>query len=135
MTEGTTLYEEVWECRFPKKLTTEEVLFTLNVLDPYLAEDVHSLFSEAVTDSLANVLEESGARALMRLIGKPDFESPSEVYEVLDSILHEGSEVLKTAIVEEFRANLQLLWEKLERDLTADANVPAQQRQIPSVMR
>jgi hypothetical protein len=126
--KGRTLYEEVWECRFPKKLTIEEVLLSLNVLDPHLAEDIHSLFSEAVADSLANVLEESGARALMRLIGKPDFEGPTEVYEVLDSVLKEGSEVLKTAIVEEFCASLQLLLEKFERNLAADANAPAPDR-------
>ena len=34
----------------------------------------------------------------------------------MDSILHEGSQVLKRAIAEEFRANVHLLLKKLERD-------------------
>jgi hypothetical protein len=116
-----TLYQEVWECRFPKRQTIEEELLTLQAIAPDMAEDLYSLFEEAVTDSLANILEESGARALVRLMGEANIESPSEVFAILDSIFHEGSSTLKSAITEEFRMNVHLLLKKVERNLVADS--------------
>lgn len=121
MVKGRTLYEEVWECRFPRRLTIEEELLSLRELDPHLAEDLHSLFNEAVTDSLANIMEESGARALVRWMGETSFESPTKVYAALDSIFLEGSQVLKTAIAEQFRINVHQLLEKCERNLVKES--------------
>jgi hypothetical protein len=80
-----------------------------------MIEDLHSLFKEAVTDSFTNILGENEARALVMLIAGTEFESPPVVFAALDSILHEGSRILKDAIVEEFRANVHLLLEKVKR--------------------
>lgn len=115
MVKRRTLYEEVWERRSPKRQTLEEELLTLQVLAPDMIEDLHSLFKEAVTDSLANTLEENEARALVMLIAGTNFESPYQVFAALDSILHEGSHILKDAIFEEFRTSVHLLLEKVER--------------------
>lgn len=119
MTNGMTLYEEVWECRFPRRQTIEEELLALQALAPDMLEDLRSLFKEAVTNSLANILGENEARALVMLIGGTDFGSPSRVYAALDSIFHEGSQILKGAIVEEFRAHVHLLLEKAKRGMFA----------------
>jgi hypothetical protein len=113
-----TLYEEIWECRFPKRQTVEEDLLALQVLAPDMAEDLHCLFKEAVTDTLASILGQNEARSLMRQLARTDFESPYSVFEELDSILHGGSKVLRDAIVEEFRVNVRLLLEKTERKVT-----------------
>ena len=118
MKKPRTLYEEIWECRFPKKQTIEEDLLSLQVLAPDMVEDLHSLFKEAVTDSLARILGENEARALTRQIAGTDFESPYNVFRALDSILHEGSRILRDAIVEEFRVNVHMLLEKTERKIT-----------------
>jgi len=88
-----------------------------------MIEDLHSLFKEAVTDSLTSILGEDEARALVMLIAESEFESPSVVFAALDSILHEGSHILKDAVVEEFRANVHLLLEKVKRGLFATRKV------------
>jgi hypothetical protein len=113
--KGDTLYEAVWECRFPRRQTVEEELLTLRALAPDMIEDLHSLFKEAVTDSLAKILGEDEARTLVMLIAGTEFESPPVVFAALDSILREGSRILKDAIVEEFRTNVHLLSEKVKR--------------------
>ncbi|MGD0396434.1 MAG: hypothetical protein ABSB26_05950 [Nitrososphaerales archaeon] len=115
---GKSLYEEVWECRFPRRQTVEEDLLALQALAPVMVEDLYSLFKEAVTDSFVNILGGNEARALMRLIAGTSFGSPDEVYEVLDSIFHEGAQILRKAIVEEFSASVHLLLEKAEREAT-----------------
>src|SRR5208337_4646317 len=122
MAKGVTLYEETWERRFPRRQTIEEELFALQAIAPVMVEDLHFLFEEAVTDSLANILGDNGARALMRLIAGTNLGSPDQVYEALDSIFHEGAQVLKRAIVEEFSAKLHLLLEKAERDCSQAMN-------------
>ena len=86
--KGRLLYEEAWERRFPRRQTTEEDLLALQALAPVMVEDLYSLFKEAVTDSLVDVLGENEARVLMRLIVGTNFESPDQVYEALDSIFH-----------------------------------------------
>jgi hypothetical protein len=116
--KARTLYEEIWECRFPKRQTIEEDLLSLQALTPDMAEDLHSLFKEAVTDSLASILGQNEARALVKQIAGTDFESPYSVFGALDSILHGGSQILRDAIVEEFRVNVHLLLEKTERKVT-----------------
>jgi len=114
-TKPRTLYEEVWECYLPKRQTLEEDLISIQALAPDMVEDLHSLFKEAVVNSLANTLGRNEARALMRLMTRTDFESPREVFEALDSIFYEGSQILRDAIVEEFRVNVHLLLVKTER--------------------
>ena len=113
---GMSLYEEAQGCRFPRRQTIEEDLFALHALAPVMVEDLYPLFEEALTDSLANILGENGARALMRLIVGTNFESPDQVYEALDSIFHEGAQILRKAIVVEFSASVHLLLEKAERE-------------------
>jgi hypothetical protein len=128
MTEGMTLYEEVWECRFPKREVVEEELLDLIALAPDLIKDLRSLFKEAVTDSLANILPENEARALLMLIAWTDFEDPSRVSEALDSILGEGSRILKHAILEEFRVNVHILLGKVRRGVISNGPVPDTKR-------
>ncbi len=113
---GRTLFEEVWECRFPRRQTIEEDLLALQTLAPDRIEDLRALFKEAVTYSLARLLGDKEARALVRSTGEASFESPPDMFATLDSRLHEGSQVLKAAITEEFRLNLHLLLEKIERN-------------------
>jgi hypothetical protein len=115
MANAKTLYEEVWGCRFPKRQTIEEDLLALQILAPDMIGDLHSLFKEAVTDSLANILGQKEARVLMRRMARTNFESPYTVFAALDSILRGSSQILRDAIVEEFRVNVHLLLEKTER--------------------
>ncbi|MGD0318815.1 MAG: hypothetical protein ABSB56_03870 [Nitrososphaerales archaeon] len=42
--KGDTLYEAVWECRFPRRQTVEEELVALQALAPDMAEDPYFLF-------------------------------------------------------------------------------------------
>jgi len=117
--KGETLYEAVWECRLPRRQTLEEELLTLQALAPDLIEDLRCLFKEAVTDSLANILDEGEARTLVMLIAETEFRNPAIVFGALDSILHEGSQILRDVTVKEFRANVHLLLEKVKRGLYA----------------
>jgi hypothetical protein len=117
--KGETLYEEVWECRLPRRQTLEEELLILQALEPDAIEDLHSLFKEAVTDSFTSILGEDEARALVVLMAEIEFESPSVVFAALDSIFHEGSKILRGAIIEEFQASVHLLLEKVKRGLFA----------------
>ena len=132
---GTTTqrrhFEEVWEgqetdeggvrrWKWRRGLTLEEELLSLQVLAPDLVEDAQTIFKEAVSDTLANVLTEDEAIALIILLGGVDLGSPREVYEALDSILHRGSGIIKSALAEEFRISVHLLLEKLERGMILD---------------
>ncbi len=116
---GRTLFEEVWECRFPKRQTVEEDLLALQTLAPDRIEDLRALFKEAVTYSLASLLGDNEARALVRSMGEASFESPPEMFATLDSLLREGSQALKASITEEFRLNLHLLLEKTKTNTAA----------------
>jgi hypothetical protein len=78
--------------------------------------DLRFMFREAVADSLANLLDESEARALVALMGGTSLEDPGKVYGALDSILQMGSHVLKDAIAEEFHAKVDLLKRRLAED-------------------
>lgn len=104
--------------------TLEEELHTLQAFAPEISEDIHSIFKEAVTDSLWSMLPESEARALLLMIGERGFESPCDVNSALDSILRGGSQILKNGIREEFRANVHLLAQKAERGFTASPRPP-----------
>lgn len=112
--------DQVRECPSSRRQTLEEELHTLQALAPDMIEDLRSIFEEAVTDSLANILEENEARALIILMGGTEFGSPHDVFAALDSILHDGSQILKGAITGEFRASVHLLLEKVKRNLVAD---------------
>ena len=112
---GRTLYEEVWECRSPTRQTLEEDLLSLQALAPDMIEDLRCLFKEAVTDSLSSVLGENQAMALVKLISETDFENPPEVFAALDSIFRGGAQILKEAIIDEFRASVHLLLGKVEK--------------------
>jgi hypothetical protein len=101
-----------WKC--DRNRVLEEELRTLQAFIPDITRDILSIFEEAVTDSLWNMLPESEARALLILVGEKGFESPCDVYSALDSILRDGSQILKNAIREEFRASIHLLMEKVE---------------------
>ena len=124
VTKARTLYEDIWECRLPKRHTVEEDLLSLQALAPDMAEDLHSLFKEAVTYSLVGILGANEARALVRQIAGTDLESPYAVFETLDSFLHGGSQTLRNAIVEEFRVNVHLLLEKTERKVIRSTDGP-----------
>jgi len=122
--QGEVPHEAIWECLFPgRKQTVEEELLELEALIPDIAEVWNPLFKEAVTDSIANLLDENEARALVILISSSGFESPAEVYEELDSILCSGSEIVKGAIFEEFRAKVHLLLEKVKKVMPASEPV------------
>ena len=123
MTNERTLFEEVWECRLPKRQTLEADLFTLQGLAPDRLEELNSLFKKAVTDCLANLLDENEASALVILMGEANFETPQKAYETLDSILQGGSQILKSAIVEEFRASVHLLLKKEEVTLASASGI------------
>jgi hypothetical protein len=109
------MYEEVWESRFPSRQTVEEELLTLQTLAPDTIEDLYHVFEETVIDSLVRILGENGATAAVILMAETNFESPSGVFAALDSIFQEGSQFLRRTIVEEFRASLHLLLEKVEK--------------------
>jgi hypothetical protein len=110
-----TLYEEVWEGRSSRKQTLEEELLTLQALAPDIIEDLRPLFKEAVINSLTHILGENGAKAVVRLTAGTNFESPNEVFAALDLIFQEGTQFLRHAIVEEFRANLHRLLKRVEK--------------------
>lgn len=42
--KGETLYEAVWECRFPRKQAIEEEVVAPQALTPDMAEDPYFLF-------------------------------------------------------------------------------------------
>lgn len=113
MSKRRTLYEEVWEGSVSKRHQMEAKAPCLQTFDLESAEeDLLVIFKEAVTDSLANILDRNEARALLILIGGTDFGSPTEVFQALDSILLEGSKILKEAITKEFLASADLLLRK-----------------------
>jgi hypothetical protein len=115
-----SLYAELAADGDFRRLPVQEELLTLWALDLKLADDLRSLFEEAVTATLANILGNDAARALVMSLGATTLESPRRVSDALDSIFDRGSEVLKSAIAEEFHANVHLLCEKLKRNSTRD---------------
>jgi len=100
-------------------------LRTLQVLTPDICKDLHTIFEEAVADTLGSMLPMNEARSLLKLIGRMDLDNPSEVYSTMDSVLSDGSRTLKGAIREEFCANVHLLTEKVIRGFVPDAVVSA----------
>jgi hypothetical protein len=124
MVKGKTFYEEVWECRFPKSQTVEEELFDLQALAPDMIEDLRSLFKEAVADPTVKLLGKDEAVALAKLIAETDLGNPPQVFTALDSTLHEGSRIIKDAVVEEFRVKVHQLLEKVRREIVSHGPTP-----------
>jgi hypothetical protein len=103
-----------------RRQSLEKDLLMLWTLDTRLPDDILLIFEEAVTDSLAEELGISGARAMATRIGASTFESPRKVSEVLDSVFEDGSEVLKRDIAERFRLGIHLLTVKMMKSYTRD---------------
>ena len=91
--------------------TLEEEVFTIHSIAPDTVRRIPSLFSESVVDSVTSILGPDSGEALIRSIGDESLLEPSLVYEKLDSVLHDGSEILKAAIREEFRVKVHRLYE------------------------
>lgn len=100
--------------------TLEEELFTLHTITPSLVRELPSLFSESVVTSVTSILGEDSGDALIRGIGDECLADPTEVYEKLDSLLQDGSEILKAAIREEFRVKVHRL-HKMTMDMAPPA--------------
>jgi hypothetical protein len=81
-----------------KRMTAHEELLGFWTLDTYVVEDLRSLFEVAATDTLANVLGDAEARALVLLTGTKNFRSPRRLDRALDCMFPRGAEVLKEAI-------------------------------------
>jgi hypothetical protein len=107
---GPTLYEEVWEGRRNSPLENE--MQTPQVFVPEMIDDLQTIFKEALGDALARVLDQNEARALMLYLAGTSLQ-PDEVFAALDSMLREGSEILKDAIVEEYHTNAHVLLKKM----------------------
>jgi hypothetical protein len=88
------------------KTSLEEDIVALNSMDPDMVVDLRSIFKEATRDASANILDEPTAQALMFHISNPNLESPYEIMTYLDSLLKEGSGILKAAIMAEFRVRV-----------------------------
>jgi hypothetical protein len=106
---------EVQESRRNSLLDDE----TQTLLAPGIFDDLRTIFKEALTDSLARMLDQNEARALMLYLAGTNLE-PDGVFRELDSILGAGSAILKVAIAEEFRANAHLLLKKAKGRLAID---------------
>ena len=91
--------------------TLEEEVFTLHSMDPGATTRLPGLFSESVVDSMIDILGEDSGEALLRSIGDENLSDPTETYRRLDSVLMDGSEIMKAAIREEFRVKVHRLYE------------------------
>ncbi len=91
----------------------EDELFALGVWAPELVEDLASVFKEALTDALANMLDESTAEALEVYLGKVNLGDPAIVFPALDSTLREGAKTVKEAVCREFRVKVHERYEML----------------------
>ena len=90
--------------------TLEEEILSVNFLAPDVVSQFPSLFSDSVIDSVTNILGENSSEALIRSLGEERLMSPEETYEGLDSVFHNGSEILKAAIREDFRVRVHRLY-------------------------
>ena len=90
--------------------TLDEEMFTVNSLAPDMLAQLPLLFSDSVVDSVTNILGENSGEALVRSIGEESLRNPEKTYERLDAMFHDGSEMLKAAIREDFRVRLHRLY-------------------------
>lgn len=113
--KAETLYVETFQA-YPSAGGVPERNVRAEVEESDIEGDLRFMFREAVADSLANLLDEREARAMVSFMGGLSLESPERVYGALDTILQRGSHVLKEAIAEEFHAKVDLLKRRLEGD-------------------
>ena len=90
--------------------TLDEEILTVASLAPDMITRLPLLFSDSVVDSVTDILGENSGEALVRSIGEKSLRSPEKTYESLDTLLHNGSEVIKAAIREDFRVRLHRLY-------------------------
>jgi hypothetical protein len=90
--------------------TMDEEIMNLNAFMPDLTKRLPSIFADSVLNSFSSILGEATGEALVRFIGEDNLESPSEVYDRLDEYLQGGSELVKGAILEEFRVRIHKLY-------------------------
>jgi hypothetical protein len=84
----------------------EEDVMALNSMAPDTLGDLRTIFKEATVDASANILDEPTAKALMFHIKDSNLETQHEIMAYLDSLLREGSGILKAAILAEFRVRV-----------------------------
>ena len=99
--------------------TMEEEIFGLNSMVPDLKEQLPRIFSDSVVTSVMSIMGDAAGEALIRYIGEDKLTKPTLVYDSLDSFLHDGSAVVKGAILEEFRVKIHKLY-KVATDMTPE---------------
>ena len=107
-----------------RRQSMEEDVRTLHALVPDVSEELHSMFESAVATSLARMLPENRAEALRTLVRRSGSMAPYEVYSALESMFHEGSQILVDEIKEEFGVSIHSLLEQVERGFAADPTPP-----------
>ena len=75
----------------------------LSMMVPDCADRLRSLFRSAAEDAITNTLGESTAKALIFHMGDLNLNDPYVMTRLLDSFLQEGAQILKAAIMAEFR--------------------------------
>ena len=109
--------EELGEHSSPREYTVEEAFLSLHGLPPFLAEDIHVLYKESLTDALLKLFGQNGAIALMRMVGDDGFDDPEKTLANLDPIFGAiGSTIVKNVVAKEFTRNVRQLIMKAEKD-------------------
>lgn len=88
------------------RTSLEEDIITLHSMAPDSTVELRSIFKEATLDASTNILDESTAQALMFHIREANLGSQYEIMAYLDSLLRDGSAIMKAAIMAEFRAKV-----------------------------
>ena len=103
------------------QLTLEEEVFSLREVAPEALKQLPELFAESVVDSAIKVLGEATGEALVRCIGDSRLRDPNEVYSRLEHFLLGGSEEMKDAIIEAFKARVHRVY-KLTMEVAAKSH-------------
>ena len=103
------------------QLTLEEEVFSLREVAPEALKQLPELFAESVVDSAIKVLGEATGEALVRCIGDGRLRDPNEVYSRLEHFLLGGSEEMKDAIIEAFKARVHRVY-KLTMEVAAKSH-------------
>ncbi len=82
----------------------EEDIMESKSMAPEMIDELHSVFEEATGNALTSILDEPTAKALTFHLRNAGLEGQRGVMAKLDSLLMDGSSILKAAIIEEFRA-------------------------------
>ena len=114
--KGEPQLEELWEHRSPRENSIEEAFLALHGLPSYLADDIHVLFKESLTEAILKIFGESGATALMRMVSAKGFDDPADALANFEPIIGViGSNIVKKAVADEFQRNVRQLIRKAER--------------------